>query len=166
MPWTEVHSISPSAMTSELLRFIVSTPFRLKWASSLSSGPYRHTRPVRWRWGSSLLCPVQALDRYLKVTNNVTCGPLFLHAITDKPLAKSACSRIICAIIKDSQPGSFPKGHDLRKMATSLAFFRDMHLSEICQRVGWASANVFIKYYLKDIRDCQKSCVVLGTPTS
>ena len=113
-----------------------------------------------------VLCPVQALSRYLNVTKEFVSGPLFRNSLTGTPLAKSKCSKIICDLIKDSQPGSFPLGHDLRKMSTSLAFFRQMHLPEICQRVGWASGNVFIRHYLKDIQEVMSTCVVLGRPTS
>ena len=50
----------------------------------------------------------------------------------------------ICKVIKDSQPGVFLKAHNVRKMATSLVFFRNMKMGDICKRVKWASARVYM----------------------
>ena len=109
-----------------------------------------------------VLCPVAALENYIKSTNSVKTGPLFLSVKNNKPLSKAACAFHLCAVIKESQPGVFPKAHDVRKMATSLTFFANMSLTEICQRVGWASPMVFRKHYLRQIDMVIKNCVVLG----
>ena len=112
------------------------------------------------------LCPVKALKDYLNVTHSVTEGPLFVHPASDRPLSKKVCAIKLCQVIKASQPGVFPQSHDCRKMATSLAFFRSMHLEELCQRVGWSSSSVFIKHYLSRIKEVIRDCVVIGRANS
>ena len=108
------------------------------------------------------MCPVYAIEKYLACTSNFKSGPLFLSVKNDKPMSKAACAFSLCSIIKESQPGVFPKAHDVRKMATSLAFFANMDLRVICQRVGWASPNVFRKHYLRQIDMVVENCIVLG----
>ena len=80
----------------------------------------------------------------------------------NKPMSKASCAYTLCSVIKESQPGVFPRSHDVRKMATSLAFFGNMSLGEICQKVGWASPTVFRKHYLRQIQGVVKNCIVLG----
>ena len=109
------------------------------------------------------LCPVHAVHVYMNLTSSSTTGPLFLSSSTAKPLTKYHCSLLLCSIIKDSQPGVFPRTHDIRKMATSLAFFSNMGLKVLCKRVGWASPQVFLKHYLTQIQAVKHSCVVMGS---
>ena len=59
----------------------------------------------------------------------------------------------IVHLIKSSQPNTFPRAHDLRKFATSLAFFRNMKIQDINDRTGWKSKSVFRKRYLVNIRE-------------
>ena len=89
--------------------------------------------------------------------------PLFISIANNKPMSKASCAYKLCSIIKESQPGVFPRSHDIRKMATSLAFFSNMSLKAICAKVGWASPVVFRKHYLKQIQGIVKNCIVLGT---
>ena len=49
----------------------------------------------------------------------------------------------LCKFIRLGDPASFPKAHDLRKMATSYAFFKSMTNQEICDLVGWSLIRVF-----------------------
>ena len=107
------------------------------------------------------LCPVDATRTYIELTKNVTNGPLFI-SLKDVPLSKFKCSYILCQIIKESQPNVFPHSHDIRKMATSLAFFANVDLDQICDSVGWSSSRVFRRHYLKQINDVVSNCVVLG----
>ena len=56
-----------------------------------------------------------------------------------------------------------PKTHDLRKLATSYAFFKSMSLKEVCDLVGWASIRVFKKHYMQEIGEVSAQFVALGT---
>ena len=60
-------------------------------------------------------------------------------------------------------PGSFPRAHDLRKRATSYAFFKAMSSQQMCDLVGWSSINVFKRHYLRQIEDLSSPVVVLGS---
>ena len=68
----------------------------------------------------------------------------------------------LCKFIRLGDPTSFPKVHDLRKVASSYAFFSNMNVEEICSLVGWSSYRVFRKHYLKAIKDVKTSLIVLG----
>ena len=72
----------------------------------------------------------------------------------------------MCKFIRLANPGSFPKPHDLRKLATSYAFFRSMSIEELCNIVGWASIRVFRKHYMRNISELSSSVVVLGSVVS
>ena len=108
------------------------------------------------------LCPVGALRRYLNLTKDFQDGPLFLHPTFCKPLSKPQVSVRLCSLIKESQPGSFPRPHDVRKSATSLAFFHSISIEAICNNVGWASAQVFKRTYLRNVQGITRTCVILG----
>ena len=69
----------------------------------------------------------------------------------------------MCKFIKMADPSSFPKSHDLRKVATSFAFFRNIKVSDICEIVGWSSIRVFKKHYLKQISELSSPVVILGS---
>ena len=45
-------------------------------------------------------------------------------------------------------PESFGKGHDIRKLVTSHAWFRGIAANEIIAAGSWKSLNTFIKRYL------------------
>ena len=69
----------------------------------------------------------------------------------------------LCKFIRLGDPASFPKAHDLRKIATSYAFFKSMTNQEICDLVGWSSIRVFKRHYLRQINEISSSLVVLGS---
>ena len=100
--------------------------------------------------GLNSLCPILALENYLRLSSP-TRGHLFLHTKTNVPLKASALSKLLCEVIEESQPGCFPKGHDLRKVATSLAWVRGLDSSEITKRAFWKSSNTFIERYLSRV---------------
>ena len=69
------------------------------------------------------LCPVATTQDYLDCMADITFGSLFRHHISGKPLTVAAVRCRLTSLIKRCNPGSIPKTHDLRKMASSLAFF-------------------------------------------
>ena len=63
-----------------------------------------------------------------------------------------------------SDPGAFPKIHDLRKVASSYVFFRTMSLDDICEVTGWPSCRVFKRHCMSCIKEVGSSFIALGTP--
>ena len=98
------------------------------------------------RKGSNL-CPVQSLKNYLQHSDK-TSGALFLNSKTGKPLHPSSLSRILIEVIEEADPGTLPKGHDVRRMASSLAWGRGIPPAEIIKNLFWSSSSSFIKCYL------------------
>ena len=43
------------------------------------------------------------------------------------------------------------KGHQVRSLASSWAYFRKLPLEEVRRSVGWKSRTVFSSHYLKDV---------------
>ena len=109
------------------------------------------------------LCPVQSLRDYLDATSSITTGPLFRAQTSPRPLSRSNISANLQAIIKAGDKDSFPLGHDIRKLASSLAFFSGMKLKEISRFTGWKSSSVFLKHYCLSIENLRSSCVSVGT---
>ena len=110
--------------------------------------------------GPSSLCPVLALQRYLSVSTP-TRGALFCHSKTQAPLRSSSISKLLCGLIEEANPGCFPKAHDVRKLATSLAWCRGLDTSEITKRAFWKSSSTFIERYLSKVNNI--SGVALNT---
>jgi hypothetical protein len=110
---------------------------------------------------NSTLCPVTILKRYLQVTQLKT-GPLFLNSKTSRPLHPSTLSRLLGEVINEADPGKFPRGHDVRKVASSIAWTRGLPPAEIVDRMFWSSSSPFVKYYLCPISNTP-NCVAVGT---
>ena len=45
-------------------------------------------------------------------------------------------------------PGSLGKGHDIRKLSTSLAWFRGVRTDAIVAAASWRGTNTFFRRYL------------------
>lgn len=110
------------------------------------------------------LCPVTSLRRYLRLSR--TKGDnlaVFINPISRCNLKAPSLSQYLCSLINLAQPGKFPKGHDVRKMASSLAWARGIPLSTIVERAFWSSSNVFIKRYLTPLPSNPGQCVALNS---
>ena len=107
------------------------------------------------------LCPVRALQKYLeRIPGND--GPVFRNSKSGASLTAASISSILCRVIEEADPGRLPRGHDLRRVATSLAWVRGLSPNEVCQRAFWASSSAFVSRYLcPNIPDTQS--VALGT---
>ena len=101
------------------------------------------------------LCPVNSLKKFLAEIS-ASKGNLFF----DKrgPCSKLSIANHMCNLIKMSQP--IP--HQVRKMATSLAFLSHFTTEEVCESVGWSSIRVFYKHYLQPLQEVSHPCVILG----
>ena len=112
--------------------------------------------------GDDSLCPVKSLELYLHVTCRSSCNHLFVHPVHLGAWNRAGLSLAIVRLIKAAQPDSFPRAHDLRKVATSLAFFCNMKLQEILSKTGWKSRSVFRRHYLVNINEVLHQCSSLG----
>ena len=99
------------------------------------------------------LCPVDVLRTYLQKTSMFKTGPLFRCHTSGKPMSSAQIRAAMTSLIKASNPDSIPKMHDIRKMASSYAFFNDMSLKDMSHSTGWSSSSVFLKHYLKEVED-------------
>ena len=114
--------------------------------------------------GPHPLCPVGLLERFLLLSRNSKSTKLFVHHRSLEPITIRKLRWYMCRLIRLSNPDSYPKTHDIRKMAASFAFFNQMSLSDICSFSGWRSLKVFRKHYLIDIQHLSTRAVVLGKP--
>ena len=117
-------------------------------------------RPIHDRDKS--LCPVKSLEDYLAATASSNSDSLFLSSHSGSALTLGNLRFTLARLIRKAQPGSFPKSHDLRKLASSLAFFGNMPLPEISAYTGWSSKSVFIRHYLGEIKELRNKCVAMG----
>ena len=67
---------------------------------------WQHTTiPLLLQGGSpSHLCPVKALQNYIRLTSSVKSGNLFLHHKTGKPLSIKQLSTAVCKLILQADP--------------------------------------------------------------
>ena len=108
------------------------------------------------------LCPVEALNIYLKRPNAVDKNPsLFTNPATHKNLQTSSISLWLCRIIEEFCPNSLPKAHDVRKQAASLAWVKGVPPEQIVSSAFWSSSNVFIENYLNSQISTSTPCVAL-----
>ena len=108
------------------------------------------------------LCPVQSLKEWLEKTSSYEGNKIFINPLTMKPMTSASVSRHLVEIINTADPGKFAKGHDVRKIATSLAWTRGLPMPSIIKRAFWKSSNIFIRKYLNPIKTPLGPCVALG----
>ena len=77
-----------------------------------------------------MVCPVVALREYL-VWRGESEGPLFINTKTRAKLTSGSISHILTRLINEADPGKIAKGHDVRKVASSLAWSRGVSPQEI-----------------------------------
>ena len=68
----------------------------------------------------------------------------------------------ILYFIKEANPGSLPKAHQLRAVATSVNYFHYMDFQALKEYTGWKSLGVFMKHYLKNIDALKFHAVAAG----
>ena len=109
------------------------------------------------------LCPVKTIDTWLIHTADYGGDSLFFNASSSKRLTAQAISRHLCRLIIEAHPGTRPRGHDVRKVSTSLAWARGCNMTDIIERAFWSSSNVFITRYLSHLPRDTGQCVALGS---
>ena len=96
--------------------------------------------PLNWRGptvikplsgDSDSLCPNKALSVYLKLTEKAKSSHIFVHPVHLGKWNISAMRLSVVRLIKASQLHSLPRAHNIRKMATSLAFYSNMSIIKL-----------------------------------
>ena len=109
------------------------------------------------------LCPVSALRAYLRATNHMSSKKLFINPSSLADCTVLAITGLLRKLVKISQPGVYCAFHDLRKFATSKAFFSLMSCKNIRSRGGWSSNKTFASRYLAKSLGSRVPCVALGS---
>ena len=108
------------------------------------------------------LCPVSALDSYLAATSRSTCQQLWVDPVSLRPLKTSDIAKGLTSVIRLADPSASAKAHDVRKFASSLAFFRCFDVEEVRLAGQWSSSTSFVtRYLLHHLRDVP--CVAMGS---
>ena len=108
------------------------------------------------------LCPVAALKAYLDATRQSPGQLLWVDPVSFRPLKTVDLSRSLTEVIRLADPSAPAKAHDLRKFASSLAFFRCFDVDAVRQAGQWASSDSFVtRYLLHHLRDVP--CVAMGS---
>ena len=94
------------------------------------------------------LCPLRSLKAYLELTKDSSEPSLFIHPKTGKSLNAAGISYWLAKSIDWLLPGCLGKGHDIRKLVTSHAWYRGVPANEIVAAGSWTSLCTFIKKYL------------------
>ena len=122
----------------------------------------------------ALLCPVRALRIYLKRTKgfvnkahvNLFCSP----RKPTLPMSKGGISYFIRMLIKEAHkeldenycPLIKVRAHDVRAVATSYNFHKNLSLETVINAARWRCKSVFATHYLKDVEISYDECCALG----
>ncbi|MEO1301489.1 MAG: hypothetical protein AAFU83_04625, partial [Bacteroidota bacterium] len=120
-----------------------------------------------------LNCPVRALKEYVSRVLHLRDGHQHLFCSVSKPsrpISKNAISFFIRDLVRRAHEGvpsdCLPlfkvRAHDVRAVATSFAFLRNVPLQSIIDTVNWKTNSVFASHYLKDLAFQYGDCHSLG----
>ena len=131
-----------------------------------NENPLHRSQPIRIQGlpEGNLLCPIFNVKRLICLTKTSKSTALFVNDTSLQPISKKKLAEALCLFIKLTNPSSFPKSHDVRKVASSLSFMACTSLEEVCDYTGWRSGRVFFNHYFKHIKDLISNVVVLGQP--
>ena len=108
------------------------------------------------------LCPVRALRDYLSATSDTTDVNLWLDPRSARPLNTAGLARHLVRVIHLADPQSHPRAHQVRRYASSLAFFRSFDVEEVREAGQWSSSRSFVQRYLVH-RLTDVPCVAMGS---
>ena len=109
----------------------------------------------------SSLCPVESLCAYLERTVSWCSGSLFKRE-KGGTLSINGIRQQILYFIKEADPDSVPKAHQVRAIATSTNFFQFMDFEALTKYTGWKSPRVFMRHYFKNIEALKFFAVAAG----
>ena len=106
-----------------------------------------------------LLCPVQALNIYLRRTSSfvVRASSLFVSPRSpSRPISKNTVLYILREVISEAGPvrqdvAAPLRAHSVRGVATSVSFLRNWSISKVLEAATWRSSSVFASFYFRDI---------------
>lgn len=88
---------------------------------------------------------------------------MWIDPISFRSLKKTDLAMLLVSLIKLADPTSRPAAHQVRKYASSLAYFRSFHVDSVRRAGHWSSATSFAtRYLIPHLRDTQ--CVAMGCP--
>ena len=99
------------------------------------------------------LCPVRALQIYLRRTSTLSPCPRSLFVSPRSP-SKKGLSFFLHSVISLSFPASSPpppsssRAHSIRAISTSAAFSRNVPLASILATATWSSSTVFTSLFV------------------
>ena len=107
----------------------------------------------------SLLCPVRAVNIYLRCTSSfvVRASSLFVSPRSPShPISKNVVSYFLREVISEAgavrQDVAAPlHAHSVRGVATSVSFLRNWSISKVLEAATWRSNSVFASFYFRDI---------------
>ena len=107
----------------------------------------------------SLLCPVRALNIYLRRTSSfvVRASSLFVSPRSpSRPISKNAVSYFLREVISEAgvvrQDVAAPlRAHSVRGVTTSVSFLQNWLISKVLEAATWRSNSVFASFYFRDI---------------
>ena len=106
-----------------------------------------------------LLCPVRALNVYIKRTSFIADRPRSLFVSPSKKskaISKNAISFFLRETISGAgalvaNEGPRPKAHSIRSVATSITFSKNWSVAKVLEAATWRSNSVFASFYLRDV---------------
>ena len=109
-----------------------------------------------------LLCPVAALQDYVDATSGYQGQAMWVDPHSLRPLTTKLIAARLVRLIQQADPSSCPKAHQVRKYASSLAFFRSFDVETVRLAGQWSSSASFVsRYLLPHLQDVP--CVALGS---
>ena len=114
---------------------------------------FKEIKPLRLGDGSiSRLCPATTTQEYLRRTQKVRCGNLFITPNNNsRTLTVHKLTYHICQIIRLADPVAKIKVHEVRKYASSLSFINSMLVGELTSAMNWKSPAAFYKFYFTQV---------------
>ena len=168
---SEVHAWTHSSLSYKenwsQVTLVPSLPFwqRISWPAAIKPVVIPALKPQldRSLAQDRSFCPVRALKYYLDRTKDLRKNENLLFVAIKESFTRDISRATISSWLKqtillayessDSEPQLLHqvKAHDVRSMATSLAFRGGICLNEILEACFWKSHNTFTNFYLKDI---------------
>ena len=115
--------------------------------------------------GPHPLCPVAALKAYVSSTRSYSGPGLWVDPESRRGLKTSDIAKRLVRLISLADPASRPKAHQVRKYASSLAFFRSFDVDQVRRAGQWSSSACFVRIYLQT-HLTNVPCVAMGSSPS
>ena len=112
--------------------------------------------------GPHPLCPVASLRAYVSATGSYAGNDLWVDPVSSKVLNTAKLASNLVRLISSADPQSQPKAHQVRKYASSLAFFRSFDVEQVRRAGQWSSSASFVRRYLQP-HLANARCVAMGS---